>query len=508
MIVVGTFTGFEDVTDSSGNSRMHNEAAVLAAQSQDEMRSLPATALALMASNPHSYEQTVSGTKFLIKQQAQFTGGAEGTSGCSVTEQKSQVSNAIRITSTVTWTELGHVKELSDSSIITPPTGSALEVDVGNAPAPTEGVSGVSVIVKYTPVGTTTPATLEATTGTAGCVVFGGLPTDSATVEIPEKVGYVTPSGALAPKSKELTLAPNTTTHDPVTFNRGGSITAAFTYEGNEHYSHFNNAGTESESEAITGDTFVVTNSHMEFSKDYEVGSTAGAYLGNNVFEAQPASKSEAFKAAVTSPISTAYPAGDLFPFLESQAGNWKVYAGDCPANDPEKLTESLSIKLKDATGLSIAGGPTTEVKVPVSHTTLNVYKGTEKEATAKGYANLETSKSLPVAITNTSCTSYSSPNNETALNLKHVQSTTEGSGFGGHLHAPFQPFGAYQLCVFDEGKNRDTYRVTGENTTVAGSTVNIFLGQKSATERTAQRPKPKQKKPKPGKSAKRRSRI
>src|SRR5271170_8137621 len=45
LIVVGTFTGFSVANSTSGDQRRHDEAAVLAAESQEQLRSDPANSL-------------------------------------------------------------------------------------------------------------------------------------------------------------------------------------------------------------------------------------------------------------------------------------------------------------------------------------------------------------------------------------------------------------------------------------------------------------------------------
>ena len=127
-------------------------------------------------------------------------------------------------------------------------------------------VPGVTVTAKYIPVEAGSPASAEGTTGSGGCVVFTAIPSTLATVEIAEKLGFVTTSGALIP-SKKLTLAPNITTHDPVTYAEGGGLTAQFTYKGETTW----------EGKEVRGDTFVVYNANL-VSPSFEVGSTVFKY--------------------------------------------------------------------------------------------------------------------------------------------------------------------------------------------------------------------------------------
>jgi prepilin-type N-terminal cleavage/methylation domain-containing protein len=489
LIVVGTFTGFQVADQSTAHDRLQDVAAVLAAQSQDQLRSAPASALEALAISPHTFSRVEDGVTFSIKQEARFVGGPEGGTGCSVTEHKSQITNALRITSTVSWTHANsNAKPVVETGVVTPPTGSGLEVDVGNAPAPTAGVSSVTVIVKYTAAGTSTVSTLEGITTSAGCIVFGAIPSIAATVEIPEQVGFVTPSGSQTIEPKEVVLAPNTTTYYAVAYQRGGAIEAIFKYNKSVKYEHLNNKKVP-EKEEVRNDTFVVANADMETPPKYEVGSTRGEFISaSGLYEPLPgvpvvAEKPQTYLPTATSPETTNYPQGDLFPFPESEGeGGWEVYAGDCKANDPETLkVPGVAVERKWIT----PGAPATEFKeVPLSHLSLNVYKNKESEVAALGseaVKDLETKNKLVATITDTSCASIA-PNNETTVKTEHKQYTTTEEADGGHLQFPFQPFGAYQLCVYNS-ETQKTYTVLGEDLTVAGSTKSIYLPQHSPEE-------------------------
>jgi Tfp pilus assembly protein PilV len=489
LIVVGTFTGFQVADQSTAHDRLQDVAAVLAAQSQDQLRSAPASALEALAVSAHTFTKVEDGVTFSIKQEARFVGGPEGGTGCSVTEHKSQITNALRITSTVSWTHANsNAKPVVETGVVTPPTGSALEVDVGNAPAPTAGVAGVTVIVKYTAAGTSTVSTLEAVTPTAGCIVFGAIPSTAATVEIPEQVGFVTPSGSQSVEPTEVVLAPNTTSYDTVTYQRGGAIEAEFTYNNFPKYERVNNKKEIEKEVSVVSDTFVAVNADMEKPPKYEVGSTRGEFISaSGLYEPLPGvpvkTEPYTYLPTATSPETPNYPQGDLFPFPESEGeGAWEVYAGDCKANDPETLkVPGVTVERKWIT----PGAPATVfTKVPLSRLALNVYKNRESEVAALGseaVKDLETKNKLVATITDTSCASIA-PNNETTVKTEHKQYTTTEEANGGHLEFPFQPFGAYQLCIYNS-ETQKTYTVLGEDLTVAGTSQNIYLPQHSPEE-------------------------
>jgi type II secretory pathway pseudopilin PulG len=483
LLVVATLTGFDVANRASADQRQHNEAAVVAAQSQEQMRSDPASALLALAPPGHSYAQTVAGTTYTITQTAELLPANGSTGSCSATESKRQSGNDFRITSSVTWPQLtqAHRPAVVASSIVAPPTGSALEVDAVNAAVPTAGVAGVTAIVTYTPVGGGGAVTLERTTESGGCVVFGGIPATSALVEFRETPGYVTRSGAKKAPSKEVKLAPNYTTHYSVLYNRAGAIKAEFKYSGSSEYTHLNNEGTTAIAESVTGDTFVALNAKMEASPDYELGSTRYGPGSGGLFEPLPGSPG-AYEAAASTPT-------DLFPFAEGENGYWSVYAGDCPENNPETLSgKAVTLPAK----VLVTPGGTTSVPVPMSHVTLNLYRGTKAQAEGLGsnrWKNLETTSSYPVSITNVKCAG-AAPLNETAAKTKHTQETTTGPANGGHLAAPFQPFGEYTLCLYAAADNNKTFAATYTNKSVNGNGLNFYLGQRSAQEWTQQKSK------------------
>ncbi len=473
IVVVGTLSGFDAVNRTTTDQRQHNQAALLAAESQEHLRSVPATSLELLETSPFSYTRTTGGTTYTITQKAELQPASGSSGGCSVIETERQSGNAFRITSTVTWTTQKQAKRpaLVASSVITPPTGSALEVDADNAPAVTAGVSGVTAIVKYTPSGGSGTVTLEQTTGAAGCVVFAGIPSTSALVEIRELSGFVTRSGATSYPTEEVKIAPNYTTHHAVYYNKAGAITATFAYNGKTSYKHTKNSGVGELEEAVAGDTFVAFNSQMESAPDFEVGSTR-YNAATTVYNPIPGT----YEATATTPTN-------LFPFTEKET-SWAAYAGDCTENNPNTVTSG---KVTYPSKVYVSPGATTSATIPTSHVQLNLYTKTESQVNAMGskaWEALETTTSRAVTVTNSACAESPAPNNESAVSLKHTVTagTTTGAENGGHLTRPFLPFTPEaQLCVY---VSPNAYMRNYEATTLAGPTLPIYLGQKSTQEK------------------------
>jgi hypothetical protein len=467
LIVVATFTGFDVVNRTSADQRRHDQAVLLAAQSQEQLRSDPANALVALETTPHVYSRTMNGTQYSITQEVKSVAATGKSTGCNATETKAQSGGNFRITSSVTWASLGTRPPVKAQSVVTPPTGSALEVDVTNGEG--RAVSGVTAKASFVPVEGGGTASEEGTTGAAGCVVLSGIPSTKATVEIPEIPGFVTNSDGLVFPTKEgVAIAPNYTVHYPVTYDRGGKIEGRFTYKGLETFER-----EPGKVEKVTGDTFVTYNSKLVGEPKWQVGSTAFEY------KAQAEEPKEPYKSAPTgyavagfTATGSKYPKGDLFPFSSQ---SWETYAGDCPKNNPATVTEATEKLTSEKSVVEPAG--TTTAKVPLSYVLLNVYSGTEKEP-----KSLE-STAYPVKITNTECEGYAAPLNSFGATLTHSQ-LTSGEG---HLTSPFQPYGNASLCLYNSGVGR-TYKVSYDNVNVAGSKRNIFLGELTNAEKVAKR--------------------
>jgi Tfp pilus assembly protein PilV len=477
IIVIGTFSGFDVINRSTAEERHHEQAALLAAASQEQLRSDPASALQSLQSSPHVYTQTVEGTIYKITQGAELEPAAGSGSACQAGSSTRQSGNAYRITSTVAW----HTQEATKrpavvaSSLITPPIGSSLEVDILAAPASTEGVAGLTGNVKYTPEGTTGTATQTQTTGSEGCLLFGAIPSYEAEIEIAEALGYVTIDGKSKLPIKHETLAPNYTSHYTAYYNRGGALQAKFEYSGAATANHKNNAGTAEVAQTVAGDTFVALNTGMEQTPNFELGSTSYGSSAVVPYEVNTGT----LQASATSK-------SNLFPFTETESA-WGVYAGDCTANEPKAVTGGA---VEPAKKVFVKPGATTSVSVPTSYTTLNVYTEKESKVAARGskaWEALETTNAYPVLIDNLGCTAVT-PVDEKEVSYKHAQTTTTGSSIGGHLGNPFQPFGKeFSLCLVSAAKNQ-TYKVKYANMALAGGTVSIYLPQRPPATVSAER--------------------
>ena len=143
------------------------------------------------------------------------------------------------------------------------------------------------------------------------------------------------------------------------------------------------------------------------------------------------------------------------------------MYSGDCLENNPHKINAAIA----DGEVLVTRRG-TAEVNVPISKTSLLAREGTLKSPSSPV-------SGLEVKLTNTACAASPTPNNASKLVITRVQKTTGA----GTLESPYQPFGAYELCVASSAKKK-RYKYSSSNTTEAGTSPSIYLGAKSSTEK------------------------
>src|SRR5271165_6218406 len=190
LIVTATFNGLDVATRITADQRHRDQAALLAAQSQEQLRSEPASALDALEAHAHKYSTKVGGTTYTIIQEAKPVSASGNTTGCSATESTAQTGANILVSSRVSWAQQvsSGRPEVKQVSLISPPVGSAIEVDVLNGEG--TGVEGVTARAEFIPNEAGSYNTVEGTTSSAGCVVLTGIQATTAKVSIVEKPGF------------------------------------------------------------------------------------------------------------------------------------------------------------------------------------------------------------------------------------------------------------------------------------------------------------------------------
>ena len=476
LIAIGTFSAFDAAGKSTAVSRAHAQATVIAQQDEEHLRGLTTTQLAQLGSeetaraengdcleevsgawrywskgttsfceNPTGLSGTAySATVFTVTSSASYVAAEKGSEKAAFTcEKTGGAASYLQTTSSVSWPSLGTRPPVSQSSIVTVPTSGVLLVKVLNQN--NEAVEGATVTVTGTGVNSTQ------ITPTSGCVIIGGLPAETVQVDA-YKSSWVDGQGKSPPPAGPVTIT--TTSVSEKTFNIGepGTIVAGFESNGTIV--------------GVTSDTVYALQTEMKSPTDY-VDGTAGAYASSITLKGIEEKGLYPF-------VKVGKPAGEA-PYT--------VFAGDCEANNPAKVTETGE-KIKDRTAWVKPNEPVA-VKVEVPAVNLTVYEGT---STTPGNA-LEGAEYA--YITNKGCSAGTAQNYTGTVPYQHkVAISTGSSTLKGHLEPKYQPYAKeLTLCVTAKLSTGKYYRntFTIANTTKAGNSTEhkFYLKEAKTTEDT-----------------------
>ncbi len=313
IIVIATLTGLDSSNRSTSLDRARSQADALAQQAEEQLRSEPVKNLSEL---DRVREVTLNGTKYTITTTATYYSDLTATASCNST---SATAEDIKTTSTVTWPSIGVSKPVQESSLISPPAGTALIVQVTN---PVEPLANAVVSV-------TGPTTTSVETSTDGCAILA-LEPGSYTINV-HKAGYVDQNGYenTSEDSADIRtdyLVAETTTKAPYLLAPAAKLEVSF-------------------SGATEGDTFVAFNTGQ--SKLRTFGS-----LGT-------------YKAVVTSGTPNS-----IFPFPSTS--KYSVYAGTCEANLPSKYGQA-------PVEVAVLPASNTAVTVPLPPVNVKVMSGTSE---------------------------------------------------------------------------------------------------------------------------------
>jgi Tfp pilus assembly protein PilV len=325
LVVIATTTGLNSTNRATALDRARSEADALAQQAEEELRSEPVAKLSELHRIQVVEEGNTKGgkTKYTITSTSTYIADASATSSCS---SSTPHADYLQTTSAVTWPSMGVTKPVSESSIISPPPGSALIVQVTEDGNALEG----ALVSATGPTPAATAHTLE--TSSDGCAILALTP-GNYELNV-SKAGYVDPNwypntheDLSTTRSAYLSpfLVAETTTKEAYDLGRAGTLEVGFL----------------SGSTPAEGDSFVAFNSFMSAFK--QIG-TIGAY--------KPTIASEKI----------------VYPYPESSP--YTVYAGSCEADSPGKFG------VEPAT-VVVPPGATGAVSVPLPPVNIRVMSGT-----------------------------------------------------------------------------------------------------------------------------------
>jgi hypothetical protein len=410
LIVIGTFTAFDSGNRFTANEQDRSQASSLAQQDQDRLRGLQVSTLSTLND---TRTVTLSGTTFTVNSTGQFESDSSGTSSCG----GSGTADYIKTTSTVTWPAMGNTPPVVAESIITPPAGGSLIVQVVDAsgdPVQNMAVAGSGA------------GTLTGTTGVDGCVIFGGLDGGSYNVSVSQN-GYVDKDGNTTPPDNEqaVTVIPGSSATKTFYFDQAGTIQAYFS---SKQYGGATNNN-------ATGDTLVVFNNNMTY-PGYRYFGTAGTPDTPPLVAATPSS-----------------PAPNIFPFPST----YTVYAGSCAADAPSAFGATDPTVLVNPGQTATFGGASPIPPINLPALNLVVHSGTDSQHAGSNQSGAH------VIITDTGC--------------GNVERTFSTDSFG-RISNPSLPYGTYTVCADALISSTRRYMsVAGiANSNLSGTTVNLYL--------------------------------
>jgi Tfp pilus assembly protein PilV len=327
IIVIATLTGLDSSNRSTSLDRARSQADALAQQAEEQLRSEPVTKLSEL---DRVHEVTLNGTKYTITTTATYYSDVTATASCNST---SATAEDIKTTSTVTWPSIGVSKPVQESSLISPPAGTALIVQVTN---PVEPLANAVVSVSG-------PTTTSVETSADGCAILA-LEPGSYKINV-HKAGYVDQNG-FENTSEDLAdirsdyLIAETTTKAQYTLAPASKLEVSF-----------------SGSVPAEGDTFVAFNTGQSGLRTF---GTLGTY-----------------KTVVTSGTPN-----NIFPFPTTS--KYTVYAGTCEANLPTKYGQASNPEV------AVLPATSTAITVPLPPVNVKVMSGTSEASPGTAVASAE----------------------------------------------------------------------------------------------------------------------
>lgn len=447
MTAVGTFTAFDSANRTSGYNKARAVATRLAQAEQERVRALTPSQLTTLADaspvTAPGFPKSVDGRNYNVKSSAVWTTDPSATTSCAGMGNE---AGYMRITSTVTWDNMGSFNPVVQDSIKAVQNGGfrdargSLSVQIADRAG--TGQSGVPVTI-------TGPRSYSVTTNGNGCVLLGFVPVGTYTVSF-NKVGYV------------LDGLPNAqAVSQTVQVDSEETGTASFNYDqaaslGVKFMTRVPGAGSDI---ATTGDGFSVAQSGLGFPNAKKFGPYSGANAATLLTGANNA-------AVTSSPVQV------LFPFTSA----YGVYAGSCTDTDPTQWPTGSTTKLTlgtSATSLGTSGNGGATLAADGAVTNIPAFEPMMK-VTVNRYTN--SGQTSTGAITSAAKVVVTPPNTQCA---KPLSVNTAANGTIADASQVTMPYDTgYTLCAQDTTTSTGTKTVvkTVDNITRAGQSVTLTL--------------------------------
>jgi hypothetical protein len=469
-ITVSTFNGIDNSNRSAALGRARSQGETLAEQDEERLRSLPITKLREiegLGASGEVTERKLNGNNYRVTSRATFKNEA-GTSTCGSTtspeadyyETRSEVSwGALTEGKSTVLNSFGS-KPVIETSVIAPPPGASLLVQVNNAEG--KGVEGMEATVKGPEPAVTT---YEGKTSAQGCAIFPSFPEGGTYSVNVHRSGYVDQNWITESPSDKCT-------QETVKLTDG--ITTKAAYE-------FDKAG-ELNPRLVTAPTLLN-------GLEQRLGAPVRNVVAVNSEFACSFTYKTLLEESKTNPVSGIKSGARVFPYVSA----YSVFAGTCKASEPKAFGQSSNPEAK------VKGGEENAPEVAVPAMIVRLLKGTKKTETEReersekpAYVELEAGlrprvvlvdtdkgtgeecgspvayepETLPVEYTELGHTVHETPlklTNEFGGTTTTI--TPEGKSERGVLRFPGQPYGDYNVCVeYPRGEGHWIYQTAVKN--------------------------------------------
>jgi Tfp pilus assembly protein PilV len=402
IIAIATLTGFDAAGRATADERQHNQATLLAGQDQEQLRGMNVTELGRLGTVTKVTEP-IDGTRYTVTSEAQFVSAAKEEFAC---ETSGGNADYLQTTSTVTWPALGSREPVSQSSIVAVPTSTSLLVNIRNQA--NEAVEGATAKV----TGKSTGTTVEQSTPSSGCVIFGAL-SDSEVGITGTKLGWINEKLETEPAATEAQLSSTSLVSKTFVIASPGTLLVEFESAGSKV--------------GVQGDTVYVAHTGAP----EKVVGTAGTY-------------SSTISVPTLWPYQTAGSPPGESPYT--------VYAG-CKGLDPGLTASPNPItngkKEVNTPAPQVNPGQITPVKVELPAVNVKVYEGESSSSPGAPDAGAEAKL--------------------TFCGASRVMKTTST----GALEHPYQPYTKLTLCLTQVfGTQRYRFSTEISNLARAGTTL------------------------------------
>jgi Tfp pilus assembly protein PilV len=219
VVAIGVYSGIDGPTAVSGADRLRSQAAGIAQQDQDRLRSMRFDDLQTYSDPPRTV--SLGNTQFTVTSRTRWIADSSGTDSCT---NSSARADYLALTTTVSWAGVGSRGPVTMRSIQAPPTGTGTNLR-GNLSVQIVNQTGTDPVPGL-PISIDGPVRMNGTTNSEGCAVFPFVPVGDYRVSY-QRSGWLDPTGAAA-IAFNTSVTGNATTIESKQYAQAAAVNVTF----------------------------------------------------------------------------------------------------------------------------------------------------------------------------------------------------------------------------------------------------------------------------------------